>query len=224
LNLSILNLPSPEGFIESPFWDGHNFLIGNSSFPVLEYSENFSGWSDDLTLLHESSVGDFHPLDIASRLYAVSQVAQCKPTRNTIIVEIGCSSGFLLRDLIECFPLSTIVGVDVVKEPLFKLSKTLPGVPLIRFDLLKCPLPKDCVDVLIMLNVLEHIEDDLKEGSSKGTISIILLATSSIDLLNNKITGRRTNPLDQKQFYPNDLSMDRVFLIANSNFNFGAPR
>ena len=68
------------------------------------------------------------------------------------------------------------------------------------------------------------IEDDLKEGSSKGTISIILLATSSIDLLNNKITGRRTNPLDQKQFYPNDLSMDRVFLIANSNFNFGAPK
>jgi hypothetical protein len=67
------------------------------------------------------------------------------------------------------------------------------------------------------------IEDELREGSSEGTITIILLATSTIDLLNNKIAGRRTNPLDQKEFYPSDESMDRVFLIANSNFNFGAP-
>ena len=30
-----------------------------------------------------------------------------------------------------------------------------------RFDLLKCPLPDAAVDALVMLNVLEHIEDDL---------------------------------------------------------------
>ena len=32
---------------------------------------------------------------------------------------------------------------------------------MIRFDLLQCPLPSQIVDVLIMLNVLEHIEDDV---------------------------------------------------------------
>lgn len=32
---------------------------------------------------------------------------------------------------------------------------------MIRFDLLKCPLPNGVVDVLIMLNVLEHIEHDI---------------------------------------------------------------
>ena len=45
-------------------------------------------------------------------------------------------------------------------EPLYRLAKALPGVPLMRFDLLQCPLPAASIDVLIMLNVLEHIEDD----------------------------------------------------------------
>jgi len=68
------------------------------------------------------------------------------------------------------------------------------------------------------------IEDDLKEGGNLGTISLILLATSSIDVLNNKVVGRRTNPIDEKRFYPNDTSMDRVYTIANTNFNFGASQ
>jgi hypothetical protein len=68
-----------------------------------------------------------------------------------------------------------------------------------------------------------NIVDDLSEGSDSGTISIVLSATNVVDLLNNKVTGRRTNPLDHQEFYPNDQSMDRVPGLAKSNFNFGAP-
>jgi hypothetical protein len=67
------------------------------------------------------------------------------------------------------------------------------------------------------------INDDLAEGGDTGTITIVLSATSVIELLNNKVTGRRTNPLDHKEYFPNDLSMDRVPALAKSNFNFGAP-
>ena len=67
------------------------------------------------------------------------------------------------------------------------------------------------------------ITDDLNEGSDTGSVAIILSATNVIELLNNKITGRRTNPIDHKDFYPNDQSMDRVPALAKSNFNFGAP-
>jgi DNA repair exonuclease SbcCD nuclease subunit len=48
--------------------------------------------------------------------------------------------------------------------------------------------------------------------------------TPVVELLNNKTSGRRTNPGDQKEWYPTDLSMDRVPGLANSNFNFGAPQ
>lgn len=67
------------------------------------------------------------------------------------------------------------------------------------------------------------INDDLEEGGDTGTISIILTATSVVEQLNNKITGRRTNPLSHREFYTNDASMDRVPALAKSNFNFGAP-
>lgn len=155
------DLPPPTGCSASPRWDGQKFVFDDTSTPVLEYSENFAGWSDDLTALHEEAAGDSHPIDLASRNDAVAQVEKFMPSAQAVIMEIGCSSGFLIRDLAKAFPEALIVGADVVKEPLFRLANTLPGVPLIRFDLLQCPLPDQSVDVLIMLNVLEHIEDDV---------------------------------------------------------------
>lgn len=153
-------LPAPAGQAFSPVHDGSNFVCGDKVTPVLEYSENFAGWSDDLTALHESAAGDRHVIDLASRRDAMTQVSQALPSGRGVIMEIGCSSGFLIKDLANAFPQAVVIGADVVKEPLYKLAKALPGVPLIRFDLLQCPLPEACVDVLVMLNVLEHIEDD----------------------------------------------------------------
>lgn len=64
------------------------------------------------------------------------------------------------------------------------------------------------------------ISDDLEMGSSTGTITLNLLVTSVVELLNNKISGRRTNPID----FPTESSMNRVSALAKSNFNFGAPK
>lgn len=156
------HLPPPVGYLVSPKWDGQNFVFGDQRTPVLEYSENFAGWSDDLTVLHEEAAGDSHPIDLASRNDAVAQVKKIMPSAQAVIMEIGCSSGFLIRDLAKAFPEAVIVGADVVKQPLYRLAKTLPNIPLIRFDLLQCPLPDQSVDVLIMLNVLEHIQSDVE--------------------------------------------------------------
>lgn len=64
------------------------------------------------------------------------------------------------------------------------------------------------------------ITDDLPMGTSTGTVTVTFTVTSVIELLNNKIAGRRTNPID----FPNEESMDRVVKISRSNFNFGAPQ
>jgi SAM-dependent methyltransferase len=154
-------LPPPAGCSVSPRWDGRDFVFGGRRTPVLEYSENFAGWSDDLTALHEEAAGDSHPIDLASRKDAIAQVKRFCPLDRAVIMEIGCSSGYLIRDLVKSFPKAVIIGSDVVKEPLYRLARNLPGIPLIRFDLLQCPLPDESVDVLVMLNVLEHIENDV---------------------------------------------------------------
>jgi len=63
------------------------------------------------------------------------------------------------------------------------------------------------------------IADDLDIGSDTGTVTLTLTVTSVVELLQNKINGRRTNPQD----FPNG-DMDRVLPLQKSNFNFGAPK
>ena len=155
------DLPPPAGFKASPVWTGSGFQLGSSIVPVLEYSENFAGWSDDLTTLHEEVAGDSHPIDVASRTDSVRQLLRhLTGIKSPVILEIGCSSGFLLHKITKELPNALLVGADVVKEPLYRLAEQIPTVPLIRFDLTKCPLPATSFDAVVLLNVLEHIEDD----------------------------------------------------------------
>ena len=69
-----------------------------------------------------------------------------------------------------------------------------------------------------------EISEEIEEFESQGTIQLTLICTSYVEILNNKVSGRRTNPTDQKLLYPTDVSMDRIPGLAKSNFNFGAPK
>ena len=53
-----------------------------------------------------------------------------------------------------------LIGSDSVPELLENIARKTPDIPLIQFDLLDCPFPDRSVDVVIALNVLEHIKDD----------------------------------------------------------------
>jgi hypothetical protein len=66
------------------------------------------------------------------------------------------------------------------------------------------------------------LEEDWAPGATVTSNTISLICASTVDVLNNKVSGRRTNTTDEKALYPNDLSMDRVRQLTNSNFNFGA--
>lgn len=64
------------------------------------------------------------------------------------------------------------------------------------------------------------LNEDWSGQSASNTIGFV--CTSTVGLLDKKIGGRRTNPNDQKFYYPTDNSFNRVPTLANSNFNFGA--
>jgi ubiquinone/menaquinone biosynthesis C-methylase UbiE len=146
-----------------PHWNGEEFFIGDTKTNVLQYSSNSSGWDDELTFFHEESAGHQHPIDVVSRTLAINALKKnLKNHKSSTILEIGCSSGYLLKELKEKFPNAQIMGADVVSEPLVNLSEKLKNTPLFQFDLTKCPLPDACIDAIVMLNVLEHIENDLE--------------------------------------------------------------
>lgn len=145
---------------DPPKWTGKGFQVGDQLLHVLSYDENTSGWTDDLTAFHEETAGSTHFIDNASRQQAVMQLKKYCVMPNPVILDIGCSSGFLIENIKSEMPDAFIVGTDVVMGPLSKLAASHPEIPLLHFDLTTCPLPDNSVDAVVLLNVLEHIEDD----------------------------------------------------------------
>ena len=160
--LSDFPWPSVPGMIEPPKWVGDGFLTnGKKQGSLICYNQTDSNWSEHLTELHEQEAGNGqHSIDIASRHLALSSFRKLAHNDEALLLEVGCSSGYLLQDFQKYFPNLNIIGSDYLAEPLKKLSIHCPKIPLLQFDLQNCPLPDDSVDGVVALNVLEHIEKD----------------------------------------------------------------
>jgi SAM-dependent methyltransferase len=155
-----LSIPAPPGVNEAPVWTGRGFLLGGKLQPIVSYEVGRSGWSDDLTALHEDVGDEDHYINFASREHAVSRLQKWLRVPEPVILDIGCSSGYTIRAIRRRMPNATVAGADYVRDSLEKLASAMPDVPLFQFDLTDCPLPDRSVDAAVLLNVFEHIEDD----------------------------------------------------------------
>ena len=142
-----------------PVWTGDAFRLGGQPMRVIAYAESDSHWSESLTTMHEEVAGRDHPIDLASRRLAVATMKRLKGRPGLRILDVGCSSGFILDDLREALPGAGLIGADYLRGPLEKLAERMTGIPILQFDLRRCPLPDACVDGITCLNVLEHIDD-----------------------------------------------------------------
>jgi ubiquinone/menaquinone biosynthesis C-methylase UbiE len=153
--------PPIAGSTEKPIWTGSGFMIGEKRLPVLSYQVDPSGWTDELTTFHEENAGSTHFIDMASRRHCLEQLkAHLQLDRQPTILEIGCSSGFMLDAIAQEFPSCDLLGSDIILGPLHQLSRIKPSLPLLHFDITTCPLYDRSVDAVVMLNVLEHILED----------------------------------------------------------------
>jgi SAM-dependent methyltransferase len=140
-------------------WTGEAFDLGNDRVRVLAYDVSPSGWTDELTRMHENAGGSDHFIDVASRAHALAEAERSAGRAPSVILEVGVSSGFLLSELKARLPSHIVIGADYTRDTLEALGARLGQVPLIQFDLTRCPLPSAFADVVIAINVLEHISD-----------------------------------------------------------------
>src|SRR6185503_17182295 len=101
-----------------PIWNGKAFRVGDEETAVLSYTSTNSNWSDELTLIHETDAGNGdHPIDRASRTLAMRTVKRALPAQRGLVLDVGCSSGFFLRDLRVSMPGIDAIGADYIISP-----------------------------------------------------------------------------------------------------------
>jgi SAM-dependent methyltransferase len=114
-------------------------------------------WTEDLEEFHEESTRD-HPIELLTRAVILSRL-DILPSTATII-EIGCSTGYMLDDLRQAYPTMRVIGFDLILSGLRKARIALPHVGVAQADACRLPLPDGCADAVVSINLLEHIPDD----------------------------------------------------------------
>src|SRR6266511_3553121 len=102
--------PIPAGYSRPPVWTGRGFEIDGAVMPVLSYEVGSSGWTDELTSFHEETAGANHPIDQASRRHTLEQLEKYVNSLSPAVLEVGCSSGFMLRLMRERLPQAFVMG------------------------------------------------------------------------------------------------------------------
>lgn len=67
------------------------------------------------------------------------------------------------------------------------------------------------------------LQEEYSVDDRSAMNTLVIECASSVDVLNNKFSGRKTNPQSMKSYYPTDVAFDRVPNLENTTFNFGAP-
>jgi SAM-dependent methyltransferase len=81
----------------------------------------------------------------------------CK--KPTAVLEIGCGTGETLDFLKKILPESSIYGIDH-SQVAVAFSKKVDGVSVVLADAAKLPFDNSSFDLVLILDVLEHIADD----------------------------------------------------------------
>ena len=116
-------------------------------------------WSDALEELHEEASRD-HFLDVWTRTSLLDGMWKFGPAPPQVVLDAGCSSGYLLEDLRRELPNASLVGVDLIAGGLRRAHLLVPDAQLLLADVCDLPIEDASVDVALSANLLEHVPDD----------------------------------------------------------------
>ncbi len=97
---------------------------------------------------------------LVDRFYAsVLDVLLPEVSPGSLVLEVGCGAGYSSLNLRQALPAGVdFIGSDVGETLLHKARLRNPGVVFVRQSVYDLALPDKSVDVVVMLEVLEHLE------------------------------------------------------------------
>lgn len=164
-DMGILNKEHFTGFIPVRYeglWysdDGRNTAVledcafGNET-------EN-SSWSSEIEEIHEEPTKNGW-IDVYERECVIGTIESILKNGGNTVVEFGASIGYMIEEMRNAFPNNTYIATDLMREGLQQSYARNKDILHIRCDFIDAPFTTDSVDFVYSLNVLEHIEDDVK--------------------------------------------------------------
>ena len=152
-------LRPPPGASSLPAFQAGWLQPGSERLPFLNYvaDEHTVNWSEDLENLHEES-SRTHFIDVWTRRAMLARLGPL-PAAPTVI-DLGCSTGYLLEDLRRAAAQTRLIGVDLVAGGLRKAHLNVPDALLLQADVCALPLKDASVDAVVSANLLEHVPAD----------------------------------------------------------------
>lgn len=149
----------PPGITEIPDYEDGWLVASDTRVAYLSYVEHDASvnWSDDLELLHEEASRS-HFIDQWTRAWVLARIGSLP--RDATVVDVGCSTGYLLQELADQHPDATLFGVDLVASGLRKAHEALPRARLLHADACALPFCDSSLDGVVSANLLEHVPDD----------------------------------------------------------------
>lgn len=124
--------------------------------------DDSEAWSSEVEDLHSEATKtgwiDYYERERVVEVF--SKILQ--PDNQDIIVEFGASEGYMSQDLKNEFPQAEFIATDLFRDGLRQSYMRNNDIAHIQCDFTNAPFQDEKIDVIYALNVLEHIEDDVK--------------------------------------------------------------
>jgi len=125
------------------------------------------------------------------------------------ILEVGCGEGVVIGYLAERVPGARVDGVELDATALEHARARCPGVSLVRGDVCALPVRSRTYDLVVCLEVLEHLQDpgralqEIRRVSRRGCLLSVPHEPFFRlgNLLRGKNLGRLGDPSDHVQHW-----------------------
>jgi len=142
------------------------YSYGQGKMAVLEddlfkgETENNS-WSSEVEEIHEEPTRNGW-IDVYERERVIDTISKVIGPGEKNFVEFGASSGYMIEEMRNTFPKNQYIATDLMMEGLEQSYKRNKDILHIRCDFTDAPFENNSVDFVYSLNVLEHIEEDVR--------------------------------------------------------------
>ena len=120
-----------------------------------------NSWSTEMEEIHEEPTRNGW-IDVCERENVLRTVGDIIGSDAKTIVEFGASVGYMIAEMKNQYPNNLYIATDLMDEGLKQSCRRRPDIMHIRCDFTNAPFSDNSIDFIYSLNVLEHIDEDVK--------------------------------------------------------------